>query len=65
MLEKKNILSRTNIRKLSQTLCFAGGAVCLSVVGFIVNSVPPAAVTPTTTALVLGFLSCAFGLGAW
>ncbi len=58
-------MTRTNVRKLSQTLCFTGGAVCLSAVAFVVNSTPPEAVTQTTVITIMTLLSIGFGLGAW
>merc|ERR1712216_628052 len=64
-LENKNGFSRTDVRKLSQTLCFGGGAVALSTVGFIVSKTPAAAVTNTTIAMVMSALAFCFGMGAW
>lgn len=62
---EKNGMSRSNVRKLSQTLCFGGGAVALSAVAFVINSTPPEAVTQSTIAIVMTLLSIGFGLGAW
>ena len=62
---EKGGMSRTNVRKLSQTLCFGGGAVALTAVGFVVNSTPPEAVTKTTITIVMTLLSICFGMGAW
>ena len=53
-------MTRTNVRKLSQTLCFTGGAVCLSAVAFVVNSTPPEAVTQTTVITIMTLLSDRF-----
>jgi len=64
-LENKNGFSRTDVRKLSQALCFGGGAVALSTVGFIVSRTPAAAVTNTTIAMVMSALAFCFGMGAW
>ena len=64
-LENKNGFSRTDVRKLSQTLCFGGGAVALSTVGFIVSKTPAAAVTNTTIVMVMSALAFCFGMGAW
>jgi len=62
---EKGGMSRTNVRKLSQTLCFGGGALALTAVGFVVNSTPPEAVTKTTITIVMTLLSICFGMGAW
>ena len=62
---EKNGMTRTNVRKLSQTLCFGGGAVCLALVGLVVNSTPPEAVTQTTVITVMSLLTVCFGMGAW
>uniref|UniRef100_A0A7S0S5Z4 Major facilitator superfamily (MFS) profile domain-containing protein n=1 Tax=Mantoniella antarctica TaxID=81844 RepID=A0A7S0S5Z4_9CHLO len=62
---EKGGMARTNVRKLSQSLCFAGGAVALTGVAYVVNSTPPEAVTQGTVALVITLLSICFGLGAW
>ena len=64
-LENKGILSRTDVRKMSQTLCFGGGAVALSTVGFIVSRTPPASVTNTTIVMIMSALAFCFGMGAW
>jgi len=64
-LENKNGFSRTDVRKLSQALCFGGGAVALSTVGFIVSRTPAADVTNTTIAMVMSALAFCFGMGAW
>ena len=58
-------MSRTNVRRLSQTLCFGGGAVALTAVAWVINSTPPEAVTNTTIATVMTLLTICFGMGAW
>ena len=58
-------MSRSNVRKLSQTLCFGGGAAALTAVAFVINSTPPEAVTTTTITIVMTLLSICFGMGAW
>jgi MFS family permease len=64
-LESKKVLTRTQIRKFSQTICFGGGAVMLTAIGMIVNSTPAAAVTNQTIAAVVGLLSVTFGMAAF
>ena len=34
-------MSRTNVRRLSQSLCFGGGAIALTAVAWVINSTPP------------------------
>jgi len=58
-------MSRTDVRRLSQTLCFGGGAACLTAVAFVINSTPPEAVTKSTIAIVMTLLTICFGMGAW
>jgi len=58
-------MSRTNVRRLSQSLCFGGGAVALTAVAWVINSTPPEAVTNTTIATVMTLLTICFGMGAW
>ena len=58
-------MSRTNVRRLSPTLCFGGGAVALTAVAWVINSTPPEAVTNTTIATVMTLLTICFGMGAW
>jgi MFS transporter, ACS family, solute carrier family 17 (sodium-dependent inorganic phosphate cotransporter), other len=64
-LENKGILSRTQVRTVSQGLCFGGGAVALTAVGMIVSSTPAAKVTQTTIIMVMSALAFCFGMGAW
>jgi len=64
-LEAKKTLTRTQIRKISQTLCFGVGAVTLTAIGLVVNSTPVAAVTNQTIAIVVGLLSITFGFAAF
>jgi ACS family sodium-dependent inorganic phosphate cotransporter len=64
-LEAKKKLTRTQIRKGSQTLCFGVGAITLTAIGFIVNATPVEAVTNQTIALVVGLLSVTFGFAAF
>ena len=58
-------MSRTNVRRLSQSLCFGGGAIALTAVAWVINSTPPEAVTNTTIATVMTLLTICFGMGAW
>lgn len=64
-LEAKKKLTRTQIRKGSQTLCFGVGAIMLTAIGLIVNATPVEAVTNQTIALVVGLLSVTFGFAAF
>jgi hypothetical protein len=64
-LEAKKKLTRTQIRKGSQTLCFGVGAVTLTMIGLIVNATPVAAVTNQTIGMVVGLLSVTFGFAAF
>ena len=64
-LEADKTLTRTQIRKGSQTLCFGVGAVMLTVIGLIVNATPVEAVTNQTIGLVVGLLSITFGFAAF
>ena len=64
-LEADKTLTRTQIRKGSQTLCFGVGAVTLTAIGLIVNATPVAAVTNQTIAIVIGLLSVTFGFAAF
>merc|ERR1719503_214807 len=58
-------MSRTNVRRLSQSLCFGGGAIALTAVAWVINSTPPEEVTNTTIATVMTLLTICFGMGAW
>lgn len=57
-------MTRTNVRKMAQSIAFIGPSICLMTIGFIVNGLTGPA-SAQTIATVVGILMACFASGAW